>query len=416
MRVFKFGGASVKDATGVKNLVRIVKLYLDQPLVIVVSAMGKSTNLLEKISDFSHRNHSLNEAYIQEFVAFHQEIINALFEEDHSINAELVQLTNELKKTLIKYEDEAYDFYYDQVVSFGELISTRIIHHLLVKEGVKNTWIHAGDIIKTNSNYREGRINWGESSKAARLIELEKGETLLTQGFIGKSDEGFITTLGREGSDYTAAILAYVFEANNVVIWKDVPGMLNADPRIFKNAVKLDEISFKEAIELSYYGATVIHPKTLQPLKEKNLPLFVKSFEQIDLEGSKISNNETFDHNIASYILKENQVLLSITPPDLTFVVEENLSHIFSVFAEYKVKTHLMQNSALNFSVCVNDDERKIPALIEALSKDYKVLFNKGLSLLTVRHFTEELLDDLLKGKEVLLEQKTRNTARYVYR
>jgi aspartate kinase len=416
MRVFKFGGASVKDATGVKNLVRIVKLYLDQPLVIVVSAMGKSTNLLEKISDFSHRNHSLNEAYIQEFVAFHQEIINALFEKDHSINAELVQLTNELKKTLIKYEDEAYDFYYDQVVSFGELISTRIIHHLLVKEGVKNTWIHAGDIIKTNSNYREGRINWGESSKAARLIDVEKGETLLTQGFIGKSDEGFITTLGREGSDYTAAILAYVFEANNVVIWKDVPGMLNADPRVFKNAVKLDEISFKEAIELSYYGATVIHPKTLQPLKEKNLPLFVKSFEQIDLEGSKISNNEAFDHNIASYILKENQVLLSITPPDLTFVVEENLSHIFSVFAEYKVKTHLMQNSALNFSVCVNDDERKIPALIEALSKDYKVLFNKGLSLLTVRHFTEELLDELLKGKEVLLEQKTRNTARYVYR
>lgn len=416
MRVFKFGGASIKDAAGVKNLARIVKLYLDQPLVIVVSAMGKSTNLLEKISDFSHRNQSINEELIQEFVGFHQEIIDALFQKEHVINSELIQLSKELKKTLVEFEDKPYDFYYDQVVSFGELISTRIIHHLLEQEGVKNTWIHAGDIIKTNSNYREGRIAWNESVKAAQLIKVQKGEALLTQGFIGKSDEGYVTTLGREGSDYTAAILAYVFEADNVVIWKDVPGMLNADPRVFKNAVKLDEISFKEAIELSYYGATVIHPKTLQPLKEKNLPLFVKSFEQIEAEGSKISNNESFDRNVASYILKENQVLISITPPDLTFVVEENLSHIFSVFSTFKVQTHLMQNSALNFSVCVNDDQRKIPALIEALSKDYKVLFNKGLSLLTVRHYSEELLKELLEGKEVLLEQKTRNTARYVYR
>jgi aspartate kinase len=416
MRVFKFGGASIKDAAGVKNLARIVKLYLDQPLVIVVSAMGKSTNLLEKISDFSHRNQSINAEYIQNFVTFHREIINDLFEKGHVINDELTQLTKELEKSLIDYLDKPYDFYYDQIVSYGELISTRIIHHLLEQEGVVNTWVNAGDIIKTNSNYREGRIAWEESSKAAKLIEVKKGEALLTQGFIGRSDEGYVTTLGREGSDYTAAILAYVFEADNVVIWKDVPGMLNADPRIFKDAVKLDEISFKEAIELSYYGATVIHPKTLQPLKEKNLPLFVKSFEQIEAEGSKISNNESFDRNVASYILKENQVLISITPPDLTFVVEENLSHIFSVFSEFKVQTHLMQNSALNFSVCVNDDQRKIPALIEALSKDYKVLFNKGLSLLTVRHYSEELLDELLKGKEVLLEQKTRNTARYVYR
>jgi aspartate kinase len=416
MRVFKFGGASVKDAAGVKNLVRIVKLYLDQPLIIVVSAMGKSTNLLEKVSDFSHRNQVHNEEYIQQFVAFHQVIIDDLFAKDHSVHAELSQLTEELKRSLTAYLNKPYDFYYDQIVSFGEIISTRIIHHLLSKEGVSNTWVHAGDIIKTNSNYREGRIAWDESVKAAKAFKVNRGEALLTQGFIGRSDEGFVTTLGREGSDYTAAILAYVFEANNVVIWKDVPGMLNADPRIFKDAVKLDEISFKEAIELSYYGATVIHPKTLQPLKEKNLPLFVKSFEQIEAEGSKISNNEAFDRKVASYILKEDQVLISITPPDLTFVVEENLSHIFSVFSEFKVQTHLMQNSALNFSVCVNNDQRKIPALIEALSKDYKVLFNKGLSLLTVRHFSEELLKELLQGKEILLEQKTRNTARYVYR
>jgi len=416
MRVFKFGGASVKDAAGVKNLVRIVKLYLDQPLIIVVSAMGKSTNLLEKVSDFSHRNQIHNEEYIQQFVAFHQVIIDELFLKDHAIHQELVELTEELKRSLTAYLNKPYDFYYDQIVSYGEIISTRIIHYLLSEEGVSNTWVHAGDIIKTNSNYRQARVAWDESAKAAKAIQVGTGEALLTQGFIGRSDEGFISTLGREGSDYTAAILAYVFEADNVVIWKDVPGMLNADPRIFKDAVKLDEISFKEAIELSYYGATVIHPKTLQPLKEKNLPLYVKSFEQIEAEGSKISNNEAFDRKVASYILKEDQVLISITPPDLTFVVEENLSHIFSVFSEFKVQTHLMQNSALNFSVCVNNDERKIPALIEALSTEYKVLFNKGLSLLTVRHFSEELLKELLQGKEILLEQKTRNTARYVYR
>jgi aspartate kinase len=349
-------------------------------------------------------------------VTYHQEIIDELFAKDHVINDELIELTEELRRSLIAYLGKPYDFYYDQVVSFGELVSTRIIHHLLLQEGVVNTWVHAGDIIKTNSYYREGRVDWIESAKAAGSFKVKKGESLLTQGFIGRSDEGFTTTLGREGSDYTAAILAYVFNADNVVIWKDVPGMLNADPRIFKDAVKLDEISFKEAIELSYYGATVIHPKTLQPLKEKNLPLYVKSFEQIEAEGSKISNNEAFDRKVASFILKEDQVLLSITPPDLTFVVEENLSHIFSVFTAFKVKTHLMQNSALNFSVCVNNDERKIPALIDELSKDYKVLYNTGLSLLTVRHFSEELLKELLQGKEILLEQKTRNTARYVYR
>lgn len=416
MRVFKFGGASVKDAKGVKNLASIVKQFSDKPLIVVVSAMGKSTNLLEIIADNSHQNDSISENEIEVLYNFHLNIVKDLFKPEHVIFKEIESYIESLETTIKELSELSFDFYYDQIVSFGEMLSTRIIHHLLVEEGINNKWIKAGEIIKTNSNYREGRVDWDKSSEAAIRYSVKRGEVLLTQGFLGESDEGFITTLGREGSDYTAAILAYVFNADEVVIWKDVPGMLNADPRLFPNAKKLKEISFKEAIELSYFGATVIHPKTLQPLKEKNLPLFVKSFEDLNEEGSKISSNEEHDRSIASYILKKDQILISITPHDLTFVVEENLSHIFSVFSDNKVKIHLMQNSALNFSVCVDDDRRKIVKLIKALNKDYRVLFNDGLSLLTVRHYSEDLLKDLLKGKEVLLEQKTRFTARYVYR
>ncbi len=416
MRVFKFGGASIKDAKGVKNLERIVKLHNDQSLIVVVSAMGKSTNLLETICDYSARNKVINEEALNLFMNFHISLAKELFDSDHSIFIEFNEYEKQLRKLLYEDSSKPFDFFYDQTVSYGEVLSTRIIHHYLQKQGLANHWLKAGDIIKTNSNYREGRVDWGKSKKAASKIQFSKNKVIVTQGFLGESDEGFVTTLGREGSDYTAAILAFILDADEVVIWKDVPGMLNADPRIFEDAIKLKEISFKEAIELSYYGATVIHPKTLQPLKEKNLPLFVKSFEDLAEEGSKISSNDAFDHEIASYILKENQVLISITPPDLTFVVEENLSHIFSVFAENKVKIHLMQNSALNFSVCVDNDARKIPILLEALGKSYKVRFNDKLSLLTVRHFTEELLDRLIEGKEVLVEQKTRNTARFVYR
>ncbi len=416
MRVFKFGGASVKDAEGVKNLTRIVKLHLDEPLIIVVSAMGKSTNLLEKICDHTHENNLSEKEDLLTFINFHIRIAKDLFSKDHPILDELDGYFKSLIKALSELRDTSFDFYYDQIVSFGELVSTRIIYHYLLLEGIENKWVNAGEIIKTDSNYREARVDWDKSSEAAKNYSIKKGEILLSQGFLGMCDEGFTTTLGREGSDYTAAILAYVFNADKVVIWKDVPGMLNADPRHFSDTIKLDEISFKEAIELSYYGATVIHPKTLQPLKEKNLPLFVKSFTDLKESGSIISNNEEFDHDVASYILKEKQVLISIRSTDLTFIVEENLSDIFSVFSKCKVNIHLMQNSALNFSVCVDDDSRKIPALIKELSKSYRVLFNTSLSLLTVRHYNENLLEELISDKEILLEQKTRFTARFVYR
>lgn len=415
MRVFKFGGASVKDAFGVQNLASIVKEYLDEPLIVVVSAMGKTTNLLELICDKTHRNKSLDEDNYAKIQSFHLDLAHSLFSEDHDVFKELDSLFNALKETLNNEKNKSFDFYYDQVVSYGEMISTKIIHHFLLSHEIESNWIEAGAVIKTNSNYKEGRVDWDKSAEAAKNFDIRSGTLLLTQGFLGESDEGFLTTLGREGSDYTAAILAYVFNADKVVIWKDVPGMLNADPRRFPDAVKLNEISFKEAIELSYFGATVIHPKTLQPLKEKNLPLFVKSFVDSKAEGSVISGNDAYDNEIPSYILKDDQILISITPQDLTFVVEENLSDIFSIFSQFKVKIHLMQNSALSFSVCVDYDSRKVPALIEELSKRYKVKFNVELSLLTVRHYNEDLLENLLRNKKVIVEQKTRHTARFVY-
>ncbi len=416
MRVFKFGGASVKDASGVINLLSIVKKHLDQPLIIVVSAMAKSTNLLEEICDSCHENKRIDNLAIEKLINFHIEVASELFPHEHGIFTELKEYSNSLNKAVHEYSDRPYDFYYDQIVSYGEMLSTRIIHYYLLQEKIENRWFEAGDVIKTDANYREGKVDWERSVKAAKDLAIKNGGVLLTQGFLGRNEDGYTTTLGREGSDYTAAILAYVYNADEVVIWKDVPGMLNADPQYFSDAKKLNEISFKEAIELSYYGATVIHPKTLQPLKEKNLPLFVKSFVKMEDEGSKIGNNEKFDRLLPSYILKEKQVLISISPHDLSFVVEENLSHIFSVFSTFKVKIHLMQNSALNFSVCVDDDKRKIPKLIAALKEGYRVLFNKKLSLLTVRHYNEDLLEELIKGKEVLVEQKTRFTARFVYR
>ena len=416
MRVFKFGGASVKDALGVKNLAKIVNENLDQALVVVVSAMGKSTNLFEKICDLGHREKRVDKENIETSRSYHLAICQELFVTEHPVFDKVNALFHQMERSIKEHLDEEFDCYYDQIVSYGEALSTLIVSEYLNSKNVESQLVFAGDIIKTNSNYRDARVDWKESQKAAARYAPEAGMLVLTQGFLGADPKGMTTTLGREGSDYSAAILAYLFNANQVVIWKDVPGMLNADPRRFSNTQKLDEISFKEAIELSYFGATVIHPKTLQPLREKNLPLYVRSFLNSTDSGSMIFSNEAFDHLIPSYILKDDQVLISIIPSDLTFVVEENLSEIFAVFSRFKVKIHLMQNSALSFSVCVDNDNRKVPALIDELSKNFKIKFNSGLQLLTVRHYSEDLIEELIKDKEILLEQKTRHTARFVYR
>jgi aspartate kinase len=321
-----------------------------------------------------------------------------------------------MEVSYLKYLDKPFDFYYDQIVSNGELFSTLIVDAYLNEQGIDSKWVNAPDLIKTSAAYREGIVDWERSGKASRKYKPVAGKVLLTQGFIAGGSEEFTTTLGREGSDYTAAILAYLYDADEVTIWKDVPGMMNADPRVFKNARKLKSISFREAIELSYFGAKVIHPKTLQPLKKKDITLKVKSFLNPGKAGTIITSNPNYDRSFPSFILMKNQVLISITPLDFSFIIEENLSHIFSEISKYGIKVHLMQNSAINFSICVDTNPVKLPLLINSLKEHFKVRYNEAVELLTIRHYTKRIEKKLLKNKEVLLEQKTRFTARFVIR
>ena len=416
MRVFKFGGASVKSAEGVKNLAEIVKGYLDQPLFVVVSAMGKTTNKLERLCTYSYQNNKIDRTGIDEIKRYHLDIINELFGPNHQILKQVEDEYANMEVSYLKYLDQPFDFYYDQIVSYGEVISTFIINAYLNKIGIESEWVRAQDLIKTSSTYREGIVNWESSKKASLKVKPAAGKLIITQGFIAGDSNGFTTTLGREGSDYTAAILAYLFDADDVTIWKDVPGMMNADPRMFKDARKLKSISFREAIELSYFGAKVIHPKTLQPLKKKDIPLKVRSFLEPKKEGTIITGNQNYDRSFPSFILKQDQVLISITPLDFSFIIEENLSHIFSEISKYGIKIHLMQNSAINFSICVDANPVNLPLLINALKEQYKVRYNDKVDLLTIRHYTKKIEKRLLKNKEVLLEQKTRFTARFVIR
>ena len=416
MRIFKFGGASVKSANGVKNLAGIVAKNFDQPLVVVVSAMGKITNKLEQLSAYTFQYKRIDQSILNEVKRFHLEIIADLFKKDHPIFKRIENEFTNLEQSCLKHLEKSYDFYYDQTVSFGEIMSTQIIAAYLSEKGLKTQWARASDIIKTSCTYREGIVDWDLSKSNSENYKPTKGAVLLTQGFLGGCSDGFTTTLGREGSDYTAAILAYLFDADDVTIWKDVPGMMNADPKYFKKVRKLESISFREAIELSYFGAKVIHPKTLQPLKKKDIPLNVKSFIKPKRKGTIINSNPDYDRSFPSFIIMRDQILISITPHDFSFIIEENLSHIFSEFSKHGIKVHLMQNSAINFSVCVDANSEKIPELIMALKEFYKVKYNDNVELLTIRHFTRRIQNKLLKNKEVLLEQKTRFTARFVIR
>lgn len=416
MRIFKFGGASVKDAEGVKNLFSIVRNHLDEPLFVVVSAMGKTTNLLERLSRDSFHNKRTERVLFDQLRTEHLAIASELFDGDRVWSEALLPVFEQLDKALTSHLDQPYAFFYDQTVSFGEILSTRLIHAYLKQEGLDVKWVPAAQLVRTNNRHRQAEVEWEITCKNVQNETAKAGQILITQGFIGSTSEGFITTLGREGSDYTAAILAYAFDAKELTIWKDVPGMMNADPRFFPDAKKLENISFREAIELSYYGAKVIHPKTLQPLKKKNIPLFVKSFVEPHEKGSVINSDPNFDRSLPSFIIKPDQVLLSISPLDFSFIIEENLSHIFSEFVRFDIKVNLMQNSAINFSVCVNDSPENLRRLIQELRKDYHVKFNRGLRLLTIRHHTPDIQERLLKHQEVLLEQKTRDTSRFIIR
>lgn len=420
MRVFKFGGASVKDASAVANVASVLKKFAGEKIVVVVSAMGKTTNALEKVVQAYYYKKEDPHKALEEVKRFHLTILNLLFRDtDHSVYREVNNFFVEADWVIEEEQNHGYNFTYDQIVSLGELISTKIVSAYLNDNGVKCKWIDARDCIRTDNTYREGKVLWEESLALGQknLAPLfNEYDIIITQGFIGGTSENYTTTLGREGSDYTAAILAYLLDAADVTIWKDVSGVLNADPKFYKDAQKLEQLSYLDAIELAYYGATVIHPKTIKPLENKNISLHVKSFVSPDAVGTVVKTNAETKPLIPSFIFKSNQVLISISAKDFSFISEDNLSNIFASFANAGAKINLMQNSAISFSVCVDDDEFKIPALIEQLQKDYKVLYNKELQLFTIRHYYPSTVESITAGKEILVEQRSRHTAQFVMR
>jgi aspartate kinase len=418
MKVFKFGGASVKNADAVRNVVSVINRYPNDKLMVVVSAMGKTTNAFEMLLNAWYYNESMVRECLQEIVDYHNEIIRDLFPNfSDPIYTDFAQWLDDLESYLAGGNNNFYDYDYDGLVGKGELLSTRIITRFLQLQGKKAVWQDARKMIRTNNIYRDGRVDWTTTEQLTQKIVkvfLADNNIIVTQGFIASTQEGLTTTLGREGSDYTASILAYCNNAESVTIWKDVPGVLNADPKWFDNTVKLDKISYREATELSYYGASIIHPKTIKPLENKKIPLYAKSFLNPEAEGTVIQESQDYDTLVPSFIFKINQILISISTKDFSFVVEENLQDIFKLFTEHRVNIRLMQNSALNFSVCADMDDRKIPAIIKALQEDYKVLYNNNLELVTIRHFDEATIERVTLNKKILVDQRTRNTARMV--
>jgi len=418
MKVFKFGGASVKDAASIKNVADILALFKNEQLVIVISAMGKTTNALEKVVNAYFEKDEKLRDYVEEVRNYHIKILDDLgFKPEHKIYKDLDVAFVEIDWILEEEPSRGYAFAYDQIVSQGELISTKIISTYLNENNFKNEWLDIRDCIVTDNTYREGKVNWDLTAKLVqRKIPglLKENNLIITQGFIAATSENFTTTIGREGSDYSTAILSYCLNADEMIVWKDVPGVLSADPKFYADAMKLQEISYLDAIELTYYGATVIHPKTIKPLENKNIPLKVRSFLSPKEKGTSIWNHKETKPLVPSFIFKTNQILISISAKDFSFIAEESLSKIFGLFAELKVKINLMQNSAISFSVCVDNDPFKIPALISELQKDFKVLYNENLKLITVRHYYPSTIELLTKDKNILLEQRSRNTAQIV--
>lgn len=414
MRVFKFGGASVKDADAIKNVVNVLQQVGHENTLIVVSAMGKTTNATEiVVKNYIEKNNELN-ATIQEIKKYHNQILLELFENDnHKVFSAVQKIFDDLNSFLMHNKSQNYDYVYDQIVSIGELISTTIISHYFNKVNIQNQWIDCREIIKTDNKYREANINW-EQTQINVKNNINSKTLYITQGFIGSDDNNFTTTLGREGSDYTAAILGYCLGAESVTIWKDVPGVLNADPRYFDNAILLHQISYREAIELAFYGASVIHPKTLQPLQKKEIPLLVKSFVNPLLDGTKVSRGVPLIPETSCYIVKKNQYLISLSSLDFSFIMEENISEIFSILHQLKLKVNLIQNSAISFSLCVEDKYNTIDELNKILSKKYLVQFYNNVSLFTIRHYTEDAINALEKDKKILIKQILGNTVQLI--
>ena len=422
MRVFKFGGASVKNAAAVRNVAEILKHFPKENLVMVLSAMGKTTNGLEKVVKSYFFEDGKTNLHLAEIKNYHFTLSEELFtNKNHPVYSALNELFTTLELYLGKSSSKDFDLEYDQIVSYGELLSTCIMHHYLTEAGISNKLFDVRQLIKTDNNFREGKVDWDITPRIIKenigsLFVQPNHQLALTQGFLGSTNNGLTTTLGREGSDYTAAILAYSLDALEMVIWKDVPGLLNADPKYFDNPIKIDAISFREAIELSYYGATIIHPKTIKPLQNKHIALRIKSFIDPAADGTIIYEDFKDDNLIPSFIFKVDQMLISILSKDFSFIAERNLEHIFGIFACYRLRIHMMQNSAISFSVCVDNDPVKIPHVMEELKKNYRIRYNENVELVTIRHYDQATIDRVLVNKKVFMEQRSRVTLQMVIR
>ncbi|MEX0272877.1 MAG: aspartate kinase [Flavobacteriaceae bacterium] len=414
MRIFKFGGASVKDANGVKNVVRVLKEVGHKDTLVVVSAMGKTTNAMEKVVTSYFKDPKTINVAVKEVVDYHHQILLGLFENDrHPIFDTVKTLFEEVKGFLLWNKSPKHSFVYDQVVGYGELVSTTIVSAYMNEVGLDNTWLDVRDLIKTTNSYRDAQVNW-ERTQEAILQKVDAKKLNITQGFLGSDDNNFTTTLGREGSDYTAAILAYCLNASSVTIWKDVPGVLNADPRNFTETRLLHQISYREAIELAFYGASVIHPKTLQPLQRKEIPLHVKSFVNPEDNGTTVGKGVPISPEVPCFIVKKDQVLVKLSSLDFSFIVENNISHIFKLLHDHKMKVDLIQNSAISFSVCLDNKFDLLPPLLSELKKRYKVVCHEGVSLYTIRHFDDTAVETLQNGHTVLVEQRGKETLQLV--
>lgn len=422
MRIFKFGGASVKDAAGLKNVVEVLRHTGHENTLLVVSAMGKTTNAMEVVVNayFEDKNTAPNQnkaklpAAFQETIAYHNAILSDLFENTgHPIYGKVKGLFDEARGFLAWNKSPKYNFVYDQVVGYGELVSSTIISAYLKEIGIDNTWLDVRDFIKTDDSYRDVSVNWEKTQKRiSQNIDTKKLN--ITQGFLGSDENNFTTTLGREGSDYTAAILAFCLNADSVTIWKDVPGVLNADPRYFEETQLLNNISYREAIELAFYGASVIHPKTLQPLQQKEIPLHVKSFIHPKDVGTTVGKGVGIEPKVPCFIVKKDQILMKLSSLDFSFIVEDSISELFKLFHEHKMKVDLIQNSAISFSVCVDNRFGRLQELLQLLKSRFNVVCHEGVSLYTIRHFDEKAIASLQNGHEILLEQRGMETLQLV--
>jgi len=416
MKVFKFGGASVKSAEAVRNVAEILSDYQGQKIVLVVSAMGKITNALEKLLTVEV---SEIDSAIAQIKIFHIDIINKLFSDSKSMVYQRINTAFELLHDNAKVDDDNPQRRYATIVGFGELFSTIIINQYLQNIGIKSQWISAGNLIITEEKYLDAEVIWDISTQKTKSIVIplfDDNDIIVTQGFIASTSNGEASTLGREGSDYSAAIIANALDADDITIWKDVPGLLNADPKFFDNTQKIDVISYRETIELAYYGASIIHPKTIQPLKKKSISLFIKSFLNPSAKGTIVQQDAFADSMVPSYIFKKHQVIISISARDFSFIAEDSLSVIFTKLNQYNLKVNLMQNSAISFSLCIDNKGDAVQNFIIDMQKTFKVKYNDDMELITIQNYNQDVIDELIGSRDVFLEQKSRTTVQLLVR